>query len=105
MVVTFEKQYLKELYESGRCSDRKHRFQPQIISVYRRRIQTLKDAPRPETLYQFNSLNFEALNGDKTGLFSIRVNNRYRIEFTLSNESGNPLLTICNIVELSNHYD
>lgn len=105
MVVTFEEQYLKEMYESGRCSDRKHRFQPQIISVYRRRIQMLKDAPRPETLYQINSLNFEALKGDKAGLFSVRVNNQYRIEFALSNETGNPLLTICNIVELSNHYD
>lgn len=105
MVVTFEEQYLKEMYESGRCSDRKHRFQPQVISVYRRRIQMLKDSPRPETLYQINSLNFEALKGDKTGLFSVRVNNQYRIEFKLCNETDNPLLTICNIVELSNHYD
>ena len=62
-------------------------------------------APTLETLYQLNSLNFEALKGDKSGLFSIRVNAQYRIEFTLNTEDENSILTICNIVELSNHYD
>ncbi|CDD91550.1 uncharacterized protein BN604_00790 [Bacteroides intestinalis CAG:315] len=28
MLVTFDKEYLKELYVSGKCSDKKHRFQP-----------------------------------------------------------------------------
>lgn len=105
MVVTFEKEYLKELFEEGRCSDKKHRFQPQIIKAYKKRIELLRAVPRPETLYQFNSLHFEALTGDKAGLFSVRVNNQYRIEFELDAEKGHPMLTICNIVELSNHYD
>ncbi len=105
MVVTFEHSYLKELYEKGRCSNKKHRFQPQIIKLYQRRIDQLVAAPKPETLYQFNALNFEALKGDKVGLFSIRVNNQYRIEFTLNTDTEQSLLTICNIVELSNHYD
>ena len=26
MLVTFDKEYLKELYVSGKCSDKKHRF-------------------------------------------------------------------------------
>lgn len=105
MIVTFEKEYLKEMFECGRCSDKKHRFQPQIIRGYRRRVEILQSVPRPETLYQFNALHFEALVGDKSGLFSIRVNDQYRIEFQLSDSSDQPLLTICNIVELSNHYD
>ena len=104
MVVTFEKTYLKELYELGRCTDKKHRFQPQIVKTYRRRIEQLQSAPTSETLIKFNSLNFEVLKGDKAGLYSIRVNNQYRIEFTLDSEADNQLLTICNIVELSNHY-
>lgn len=104
MVVTFEETYLRELFEQGSCSDKKHRYQPQIVKTYQRRIEQLRAAPRPETLYQLNSLNFEALIGDKSGLFSIKVNNQYRIEFTLDKDSENPILTICNIVELSNHY-
>ena len=104
MVVTFEETYLRELFEQGRCSDKKHRFLPQIVKTYQRRIEQLRSAPRPETLYQLNSLNFEALIGDKSGRFSIRINDQYRVEFTLNKDSENPILTICNIVELSNHY-
>jgi proteic killer suppression protein len=51
-----------------------------------------------------NSLNFEALSGDKKGTFSIRVNNKYRIEFLITENLQDTRLTICNITELSNHY-
>lgn len=104
MIVTFEKAYLKDLYERGHSSDKKHRYQPQIVSRYQRRIEQLQATPHPESLYQIASLHFEALKGDKAGLFSVRVNDQYRIEFTLGNESNRPFMTICNIVELSNHY-
>ncbi len=62
-------------------------------------------ASSKESLFPINSLRFEALSGDKAGLFSVRVNDKYRIEFTLEESADKPLLTICNIVELSNHYD
>ena len=32
MIVTFEQTYLQELYVEGEASDKKHRFQPQVIS-------------------------------------------------------------------------
>ena len=104
MIVTFEKAYLKDLYEKGCSSDKKHRYQPQIISRYQKRIEQLQAAPNPECLYQIASLHFEALKGDKAGLFSVRVNDLYRIEFKLGKESDRPFMTIGNIVELSNHY-
>ena len=105
MIVTFDKTYLKTLYEEGRSTDKKHRFQPDIVRRYKRCIDYLKAAASRETLFHFNSLNFAALKGDKAGLFSVRVNEKYRIEFTLKETAEKPVLTICNIVELSNHYD
>lgn len=105
MIVTFEEEYLRELYLHGKASGKKYRFQPDIVKRYQRRVEMLIAAPSPQTLYTINSLNFEALIGDKVGRFSIRVNNQYRIEFTLDNDQQEPLITICNIVELSNHYD
>ncbi len=105
MVVTFEKEYLKELYESGKAKEKKYRFQPEIVKRYKRCVDYLKSASSKESLFPINSLRFEALTGDKTGLFSIRVNDKYRIEFTLKETTDEPILTICNIVELSNHYD
>lgn len=105
MIVTFDKDYLKELYESGKTNDKKHRFQPEIVRRYKRCIDYLKWASSKEALFPINSLRFEALTGDKSGLSSIRVNDKYRIEFTLNESAKEPRLTICNIVELSNHYD
>lgn len=105
MVVIFEQTYLRELFETGRTSDKKHRFQPDIIKRYQKRIEMLMAAPSAETLYKFNSLNFEALTGDRAGRYSIRVNDKYRVEFTLNATNEKPMITICNIVELSNHYD
>ncbi|MBO5024827.1 MAG: type II toxin-antitoxin system RelE/ParE family toxin [Bacteroidaceae bacterium] len=105
MIVIFDKEYLKELYESGKTKDKKHRFQPEIVKRYKRCIDYLKWASSKESLFPINSLRFEALAGDKDGMFSVRVNNKYRIEFTLKETTEEPILTICNIIELSNHYD
>ena len=51
-----------------------------------------------------NSLNYERLSDDKTGLSSVRVYEQYRIEFQEVIEAGQTIATICNITELSNHY-
>ena len=44
MIVKFDKEYLSELYYNGKCSDKKHRYQPDIVKRYKRRIDTLNDA-------------------------------------------------------------
>ena len=105
MIVEFGEEYLRDLYTKGECSDRKYRYRADVIKRYKRGVDYLKWASRKEDLFRINSLNFEALRGDKVGRFSIRVNRQYRIEFTLRETDEQPVLTICNIVELSNHYD
>jgi len=104
MIVSFEQKYLCDLYEKGKTNDKKHRFQPQIIEKYKERIDTLKKALRIEDLFPLKSLNYEVLQGDKEGISSIRVNLKYRIEFTVEQNEKDYLLTVCNIKELSNHY-
>jgi len=104
MIVTFEEIYLKDLYETGMTTDKKHRFQPEIVRKYRYCIKTLESASSIESLYQLKSLNYEVLKGNKKGISSIRVNMQYRIEFTVTNEGTEPIITVCNILELSNHY-
>jgi len=104
MEINFEKEYLRELYESGKTSDKKHRFQPQIIEKYQLRIKMLEQADSIEELFPINSLHYEVLKGDKAGISSIRVNKQYRIEFTVKQILSETVITICNILELSNHY-
>lgn len=104
MIVTFEEEYLRILYEEGRSVDKKHLFQPDIIRRYQKSINFLKGASSIEALWPIRSLNYEVLSGDKAGRSSVRVNDRYRVEFTVSLNENEPILTICNVVELSNHY-
>lgn len=104
MEIKFDKEYLAELYFKGQSSNKKYRFQPQIVKRYQRCIDLLEAVPSVETLYQFHSLNYEVLKGDKAGISSIRVNDQYRIEFTTSTIETEIIVTVCNILELSNHY-
>lgn len=104
MEIIFDKEYLRQLYEEGKTSDKKHRFQPQIVARYQLRIKVLEQAKRIEELYSVRSLRYEVLKGDKAGISSIRVNDQYRIEFTVRQVESETVVTICNILELSNHY-
>ncbi|MBO5849412.1 MAG: type II toxin-antitoxin system RelE/ParE family toxin [Bacteroidales bacterium] len=104
MIVTFDKEYLESLYTKGKSDDKKHRFQPEVIKLYKKRIDLLKRTKRIEELFLFNSLNYEVLKGDKNGVSSIRVNDKYRIEFVVSNQDAETIVYVCNILELSNHY-
>ncbi len=91
MIVAFEKDYLRELYETGK-------------SEYKRGVDYLKQARNIEELFLLPSLHYEVLKGDKAGVSSIRVNDQYRIEFTVEQVSEPIVVTICSIIELSNHY-
>ncbi|KKM00883.1 hypothetical protein LCGC14_1799980 [marine sediment metagenome] len=105
MEINFEKDYLKELYENGKARSKKHRFQPSVIKKYIQTIDKLRVAKNTEELYPIRSLNYEKLLGDKKGLESVRVDGKYRIEFITTLEGEEPdSITICSIIELSNHY-
>jgi len=104
MEIKFDKKYLSELYYNGKCSDKKRRFQPQIVKIYKKRIDLLENVPSVESLYKYNALHYEVLQGDKKGLESIKVNDQYRIEFSTTKIESETIVTVCNIIELSNHY-
>ncbi len=101
MEVTFEKDYLRELFYMGKTSDKHHRYQPDIVKRYVRVVNILDAVDNPTDLFRYRSLNYEKLVGDKEGLESVRVNDQYRIEFKTTAEGS---IVICNIIELSNHY-
>ena len=86
-------------------SDKKHRFQPQIIRKYIRIVDLMKSEKNVLGLMKYHSLRYEKLVGDKLGLSSFRVNDQYRIEFEEFVKDGETIASICNITDLSNHYD
>ena len=81
MQIKFTQDYLRELYEDGKAKNKKYRFQKDIIERYKNTIDKLRAAESTEDLYQLKSLNYEKLTGNKKGLESVRVNDKYRIEF------------------------
>ena len=101
MEITFEKDYLRELFYDGEAKDKRHRYQPYIVRKYINVVNILDSVDKPTDLFRYRSLHYEKLVGDKAGLESVRVNDQYRIEFKTSAKGE---ITICNITELSNHY-
>ena len=104
MIVTFNEDYLENLYTKGDTGLKKLRFQPQVVRGYQKAVKYLIQARRKEDLFPFKSLHFEALHGDKEGRFSVRANDQYRVEFTLMEADGESVAVVCNILDLSNHY-
>lgn len=104
MEIKFGKKYLEELYETGKTTNKKYRFQPHIIQKHRKTVDILESVVVVEDLFRYNSLHYEVLRGDKKGLESVRVNDQYRIEFKTTKVVSETVVTICNIIELSNHY-
>ena len=70
MEISFDKEYLRQLYEEGMTVDKKHRFQPHIIARYQLRIKVLEQVRGIEELLAINSLHYEVLKGDKAGISS-----------------------------------
>lgn len=103
MQIVFKQDYLSKLYED-QVVDRKHWFQPEVVKKYIKVVNILKFAKSVEDLFPFNSLNYEKLSGDKGGIESVRVTDKYRLEFQTEKREGDVIVTICNILELSNHY-
>ena len=88
MTLIFDKDYLSELYYTGKCTDKKHRFQPSVVRNYVKRVITLADAPNIEALYVMNSLNYEVLSGNKNGISSVRIDKKYRLEFLVEEKAN-----------------
>ena len=71
---------------------------------YRKTVDRLAATNKIEDLYTIQSLKYEKLKGDKKGISSVRVTDKYRIEFEEIMVNGEDYVSICNIMELSNHY-
>ena len=102
MEVHFNNAYLEKLYV-GLPVAGKPRYSNEVIEKFCKKIILLQNAENIAEIKQIRSLNFEALKGDKKGIYSIRVDLKYRLEFLIEKEK----ITLNEIVvveHLSNHY-
>ena len=103
MEVVFNNDYLEALYEDKKLKGKPKYTQP-IIEKFIKRIDILKRVKNAEELLIFKSLYLERLKGDKNHLYSIRINEQYRLEFELNNHELK-IADIVTIEELSKHYE
>ncbi len=104
MYIEFDQEYLRELLEKGKTSDKKHRFQPEVIRGYNKCVMYLRRTKNVEELYPIHSLNYEVLIGDKAGISSVRINRKFRLEFVVREDGNETIITVCRLLEISNHY-
>ena len=67
-------------------------------------VRILLNSLKIEYLWKFKSLHYEVLIGDKKGRSPVKINDQYRLEFEVIQNNQYLLLTVCNILEISNHY-
>ena len=81
------------------CTDEAHKLGLPfaVIKTARNRIIQLEAATDERDLRNLKSLNYKKLQGDKEDLRQIRINDQYRIVFSLSGDEKPPVITITEI--------
>lgn len=75
-----------------------------MIKGYQKAVFLLSSANVITDLFRNNSLNYEVLQGDKKGISSVRIDRQYRLEFTVREELNEQIITVCSLLDISNHY-
>ena len=80
------------------CTDRAHELGLPfaVIKGARAKLHFLAEAPDERTLRNWKSLNYKRLEGNDDQR-QIRINDQYRIVFTIDNGTLPPLITILEI--------
>lgn len=102
MLVSFKDSYYELLYTGGKLPG-KPRFPPEVITVFRLRIDQIKNSASTQELRKFKSLRFEKLEPKNAPdpIYSVRVNDQYRLEFHVDS-SGN--VEVVEVIRISDHY-
>jgi toxin HigB-1 len=103
MLIKFTNVYLEKLY-AGKPVKGKSIFSNEVVVQFKKTVLKLEQADNTVQLRQLRSLHFEALKGNKKGIYSVRVNQQYRLEFKIENDSIT-LVQIILIEALSKHYE
>jgi len=103
MQIRFNDEYLEKIY-SNQPVKGKPIFSTQVILQFKKTILKIKYAQNTIELRQQSGLHFEALKGDKKGVYSVMVNEQYRLEFKIKKDII-ALVEIILVEKLSKHYE
>ena len=68
-----------------------------VINSLRQKLAVIRAAPDERTLRNWKSLHYEKLKGDRSDQRSIRINQQWRLTFTIDTESKPNKITIIGV--------
>ena len=68
-----------------------------VIRACRDKLTFIEAAPDERSLRNWKSLHYKKLEGDRDERRTIRINDQYRIVFTINNDCDPPVVTILEI--------
>lgn len=95
MRFSFKDDKLAVLYANGQGMG----LHPDVIKVFSRTVQQIASANDLRDLRAVKGRRLEKLKGDREGQYSMRLNNQYRLIFTIEEDTHGNLVTIIEIVD------
>ena len=72
-------------------------YPPGVAKAFRKRMQFIRAAPDERVFYEWKSLHFEKLKGDRNHQYSIRLNEKWRLIIEFEGEAPNKTIVIVGI--------
>ena len=106
MEISFNNKLLIDLYTGEKSNDKQFRSNPNLVKQYVKTVNNLKAVVTVAQLFQFKSLNYEKLKGNRKGYSSVRINLQYRLIFEEVSTADQPFeIVIFKLEEISKHYE
>ena len=72
-------------------------YPPGVVRAFRKRMQFIRAAPDERVFYEWKSLHFEKLKGDRSHQHSVRLNDQWRLIIEFQGEAPNKTIVIVGI--------
>lgn len=97
--------YIQQFAQGLPCSDKRFRSNPALCKQFVKTLLKIKAVERFQDLNLLGGLHLEALSGQDAGTWSVRINQQYRLLFTVEPPGADPVeVTGLVLLEISNHY-
>lgn len=105
MIIYTDDEALEELLVEGKTKDKRYRsLPPGVVKAYVRVFNTMRSAKDLNALKRIQSLHLEKLQGNLADKYSVRLNKKYRLIFTCSEQDDTIAIVEVTLIEISNHY-
>ncbi len=72
-------------------------FASAVVIAFRKRMQTIRNAPDERTLYALKSLHFEKLKGNRDHQYSMRLNDQWRLIIEFEGKAPDKIVVLVSI--------